>query len=293
MQGTEPKTRAYTCIEQQISALQSFHSEERTTMMSRSGTQSLRVTLEARPQPIEVTLSKTAVLVVDMQNDYGAVGGLFERNGIDISGIREIIAPTAHVLASARLAGVPVVYIKAAIRPDFSDLFEPGSPLRERWLAYGAGQAVQAPDGRRSRVLIRDTWNTDVIDELKPEPGDIEVYKHGYSGFHQTELDAVLKGLGVKYLIVTGCTTSVCVESTVRDAHSRDYYCILLEDCTAEPIGPSAAGYIGVRGGGTGRGSNYQSTLLLIQTIFGWVSNSELAIRALAAEPAAALTAAP
>jgi ureidoacrylate peracid hydrolase len=257
--------------------------------MSSSGTRLLRITLDARPRPIEVPLSKTAVLVVDMQNDYGSVGGLFERNGIDISGIRELIAPIAQVLAHARRAGVPVVYTKAALRPDFSDLFQPGSPLRDRWLAYGAGAPVQAPDGRPSRVLIRDTWNTDVIDELKPESGDIEVYKHGYSAFHETELDAVLKGLGVKYLIITGCTTSVCVESTIRDGHSRDYYCILLEDCTAEPIGHSADGYIGVPGGIRG-GSNYEATLLLIQTIFGWVSNSKSAIQALAAEPDPVLT---
>lgn len=256
--------------------------------MSSSDTQSLHITLDARPQPVEMPLSKTAVLVVDMQNDCGSSGGLFARNGIDISGIRATIAPTARVLASARRAGLPVVYIKAGVRSGFSDLFQPGSPLRDRWLAYGAGDPVQAPDGRPSRVLIRDTWNTDVIDELKPEPGDIEVYKHGYSAFHETELDAVLKGLGVKYLIVTGCTTSVCVESTIRDAHSRDYYCILLEDCTAEPIGQSAAGYIGVPGGT--RGSNYEATLLLIQTIFGWVSNSELAIRAMAAKAAPILT---
>ena len=257
--------------------------------MSSSGTQLPRILLDSRPQPIEMPLSKTAVLVVDMQNDYGSAGGLFERNGIDISGIRELIAPIARVLASARRAGVPVVYTKAALRPDLSDLPEPGSPLRDRWLAYGAGAPVQAPDGRVSKVLIRDNWNTDVIDELKPEPRDIEVYKHGYSAFHGTELDAVLNRLGVKYLIVTGCTTSVCVESTIRDAHSRDYSCVLLEDCTAEPIGQSAAGYIGVPGGTSG-GSNYQATLLLIQTIFGWVSNSESAIRALTAEPAPVFT---
>lgn len=257
--------------------------------MSNSGGPSLHATLDGRPQPIEVPLAKTAVLVVDMQNDYGSAGGLFERNGIDISGIRELIAPIARVLTSARRAGVPVVYTKAALRPDLSDLPEPGSPLRDRWLAYGAGTPVQAPDGRPSRVLIRDTWNTDVVDELKPEPGDIEVYKHGYSAFHETELDAVLKQRGIKYLIVTGCTTSVCVESTIRDAHSRDYYCILLEDCTAEPIGRSATGYIGVPGG-TNRGSNYEATLVLIQTIFGWVSNSESAIGALTAEPAPVFT---
>jgi ureidoacrylate peracid hydrolase len=218
-----------------------------------------------------------------MQNDYAAECGLFHRAGIDCSGLQATVAPTARVLATARTAGVPVVYTKAGCRPDLSDLFRPGSPLRQRWLNYGFGQSVAAPDGRQSRIGIRDTWNTEIIDELKPEPGDIEVWKHSYSAFHETELDAVLRGLGVRYLIVTGGTTSVCAESTIRDAHSRDYACILLEDCTAEPIGRKASGYIGVPGGDNepAGGSNYQATLLLIQTIFGWVSNSESAVRAL------------
>lgn len=250
---------------------------------------SLEITLDARPQAITVPLQKTAVLVVDMQNDFGVKGGHFQRNGIDITGMRAVIPPIQKVLCAARAASVPVIYVKVGLRPDLSDLYQPGSPLRERWLAYGIGDTVQAPDGGTSRVLIRDTWNTEIVEELKPGPGDIQVYKHGYSGFHETELDAVLKGLGVKYLIVTGGTTSVCVESTIRDAHSRDYYCILLEDCTAEPIGQSAPGYIGVPEGKGG--SNYAATLVLIQTLFGWVSNSESVIRALA-EPAAVFTAA-
>jgi ureidoacrylate peracid hydrolase len=248
------------------------------------GKQMPGVSLNARPKTIELPLSNTAVLVVDMQNDFAVKGGHFERNGIDISGMRAIISPIARVLAAARAAQLPVIYLKVGLRPDLSDLYQPGSPLRDRWLACGTGASIEAPDGRASRVLVRDTWNTDIVEELRPEPGDIEVYKHGYSGFHETELDAVLKGLGVKYLIVTGCTTSVCVESTIRDAHSRDYYCILLEDCTAEPIGQNAGGYIGVPGGGSAKASNYESTLLLVQTIFGWVSTSESVIQALTTE---------
>lgn len=239
------------------------------------------LTVEARPQPITLHLSQTAVLVVDMQNDCNTKGGLFDRIGIDISGVRVTIAPTARVLASARSAGVPVVYLKVGIRPDLSDLFHAGSPLRDRFVAYGVGEPVQSPDGREGRIHIRDTWNTDIVEQLAPEPGDNVVYKHGYSAFHDTELDAVLKGLGVKYLIVTGCTTSVCVESAIREAHARGYLCILLEDCTAEPIGQGAGGYIGVPGTGTSRGTNYEATLLLVQTIFGWVSNSEVVAKAL------------
>jgi len=242
----------------------------------------LTVTVDARPQPIALPLSKTAILVVDMQNDFGSNGGLFHRAGIDLSGIRATIPPIARLLKCGRSVGLPIIFIKIGFRPDLSDLYQPG-PIRDRWLAYGIGAPAQSPDGKESRVGIRDTWNTDVVDELKPLPGDIEVYKHGYSGFHGTELDAVLSGLGAKYLIVTGCTTSVCVESTIRDAHSRDYYCVLLEDCTAEPIGGGAKGYLGASGAGEAAGgSNYQATMVLMQTIVGWVSNSESVVAAFA-----------
>ena len=222
----------------------------------------LSLPLNARPGLISLDINKTAVLVVDMQNDYGAKGGLFDRAGIDISVIRKVIAPIAAVLENARLIGIPIVYIKAAIRPDLSDLGELGSPNGDRWRSYGVGERVEAPDGRESRILIRDTWNTEIIPELEPHPGDPVVYKHRYSAFHQTELDAVLKQLNIKYLIVTGCTTSVCVESTIRDAYSRDYSCILLEDCTAEPIGQGSKGYIGIPGAAvnTGGGSNYEAS---------------------------------
>ncbi len=256
----------------------------------RSDTQPLTITLDARPQPIALNLQETAVLVSDMQNDFSMKGGLFDRAGIDLSGIHATIPPTVRALASARSAGVPVIYIKWGLRPDLSDLYRPGSPLRERWLAYGIGESAQSPDGRLGRIGILDTWNTDIVEELEPKPGDIVVHKHHYSAFHETELDAVLRGLGVKYLLVTGCTTSVCVESTIRDAHSRDYACILLEDCTAEPIGQGAKGYLGVPGAAdlTSGGTNYEATLVLVQTLFGWVSNSESVANAFTAKIAVA-----
>jgi ureidoacrylate peracid hydrolase len=242
----------------------------------------LTVTIDARPNPISVPLLQSAVLVVDMQNDFGSRGGLFDLAGIDISGIRATVPSTARVLTSARAAGIPVVYVKYGVRPDLLDLFEAGSPLRDRFLGYGVGSATKSAEGREGRIAVRDTWNTDIIDELTPEPADATVYKHGYSAFHQTELDLVLRGLGVKYLIVTGCTTSVCVETAIREAHAHGYCCILLDDCTAEPIGQGAKGYIGVPGSASSSGgANYDATLVLVQTLFGWVSNSEAVTNAL------------
>lgn len=98
------------------------------------------------------------------------------------------------------------------------------------------GDTINAPNGSKSRILIRDTWNADIVPELKPQTGDIVVYKTRYSGFYKTELDSLLKQSGKKYLIITGCTTSICVESPVRDARFRAYSSIVLEGCTADRL---------------------------------------------------------
>ena len=193
--------------------------------------------LDAKPEAITFDTAKTAVLVVDMQNDFGSKGGMFDRAGIDISGIQKAVDPTAKVLAAARKAGVKIIYLKMGYKPDLSDLGAPDSVNRVRHLRAGVGEKVIAPDGKETRILIRDTWNTDIVPELKPQPGDEVIYKTRFSGFFGTDLDARLKKLGVKHLIITGCTTSICVDSTVRDAMFRDYLCVLLADCMSEPIG--------------------------------------------------------
>ena len=232
--------------------------------------------VEARPGPMSLEPKRTAVIVVDMQNDFGSEGGMFARAGIDISGIRGAVAPTAKVLAAARRAGMPVVYLKMAFRPDLSDAGAPDAPNWIKHLPLRAGDAVLAPDGTPSRILIRDTWNTDILADLTPEPGDIVLYKHRFSGFYGTDLDEVLRSRSISSLVFTGCTTSVCVESTLRDAMYRDYRCLLLEDCTAEPIGA-----------GLPR-SNHEASLLAVQILFGWTTQSDDLIAALKGQRASA-----
>lgn len=227
------------------------------------------IKLEAKPEAITLDTAKTVVIVVDMQNDFGSKGGMFDRAGIDISGIQKAVAPTAKVLTAARKAGVKIVYLKMGYKSDLSDLGAPDSVNRVRHLRLRVGDKVTAPDGKESRILIRDTWNTDIVPELKPEAGDDVVYKTRFSGFYETDLDARLKKLGARHLIVTGCTTSVCVDSTVRDAMFRDYLCVLLGDCMSEPIGQ-----------GLPR-SNHEASLLTAEVLLGWVSDSEKVVKAL------------
>jgi ureidoacrylate peracid hydrolase len=228
----------------------------------------MRVSIPSEPEALSLDLERTAVIVVDMQNDFGSKGGLFDRLGIDIAPIQAIVPAISRVLSSARRVGSTVLFLKMGFQADLSDAGPADGPnrIKHRQLI---GEDITTPDGQKSRTLIRDTWSTDIIPALKPEASDMIVYKHRYSGFFETELDTMLRRHKIKHLVFTGCTTSVCVESTLRDAMFRDYSCVLLADCAAEPIGAGAPR------------SNHDATLLLIQTLFGWVSDSARFLKAL------------
>ena len=232
------------------------------------------IRIQAKPGFIAIDTASTAVIVVDMENDFGSKGGMFDRAGIDISMIQKVINPTSKVLAAARQAGLKIIYLKMGYHDDLSDLGNEESPNRVRHLEFmHVGDTMTAPDGTKGRILIRNSWGTEIVPELKPHPEDVVMYKTRFSGFYKTALDSLLQKSGKKYLIFTGCTTSICVESTVRDAMFRDYSSIVLGDCTAEPIGYQLPR------------SNHEASLLAIQSLFGWVSNSNDFIKALNNSP--------
>jgi ureidoacrylate peracid hydrolase len=228
------------------------------------------IKVDARPEPVAIEPSRTALLVIDMQNDFGSPGGMFDLAGLDISAIAAAATRIPPVLEAARGAGIPVVFVKMEHAPDLSDVGPWDGPHWIKHIPMRVGDTVTAPDGSPSRVLVRDTWNTEILPELTPEPGDLIVSKTRYSAFFETELHDLLQRLGVTHLLVTGCTTSICVESTIRDAMFRDYSCVALEDCTAEPIGATLSR------------TNHEATLLVVERLFGWVSSSSAVTEALA-----------
>jgi ureidoacrylate peracid hydrolase len=221
------------------------------------------INLNARPQAMTLNLERTAVLVVDMQNDFASKGGMMDRAGVDISRIQKAVGPISKILRLARSAGMRIVYLKMGYQPDLSDLGLEDSVNRQRHSLFGVGQECTAPDGSKGRFLVHGTWNTEIIPELAPQTGDILICKSRYSGFYRTELDEILKKLSVRNLIVTGCTTSICVESTIRDAMFRDYRCALVSDAAAEPIGQELPR------------SNHEASLLVVETLLGWVVDSK------------------
>ena len=168
----------------------------------------------------------TALLVVDMQRDFCQTGGAFDRLGVDISMYPPVVPRIAQVLAGARGAGVQVIYIQMTVLPGRKS----ESPAQIRFnlrmhLAEAGGEALgYTADG---------SVGQEILPELAPADGDLVVKKYRSSAFWGTNLDLLLRSNGVKSLVVTGCTTEGCVESTARDALFNDYYVVVVEDCVA------------------------------------------------------------
>ena len=229
----------------------------------------LKIELHTQPASLTVDPHQTALIVVDMQNDFGAKGGMFDRAGIDIEPIRAIVPKVAKTITAARASGIKVTYLKMGFQPDLSDIGPRDGPNYLKHQQLYVGEPNSAPDGSASRILIRDTWDTEIVPELKPTSDDIVIWKHRFSGFHETDLDSTLKRLRIRYLIFAGATTSVCVESTMRDGMFLDYVPVLLSDATAEPLGYAMDQ------------SNQKASIRVLSALFGWVTDSDELIRAL------------
>ncbi|NMO95176.1 cysteine hydrolase family protein [Paenibacillus lemnae] len=159
--------------------------------------------------------SNTAVIVVDVQNDYCHPDGALPLTGADISGVKEMMPNLHRLLKQAREEDVPVIFIQT---------FHERATDSEAWTTRSAG--------RSAGVCRTGSWGAQFY-EVSPEKEDIIVNKHRYSAFVNTRLDSVLHTLKTETLIITGVSTNVCVESTARDGFMRDYNIVLVHDACA------------------------------------------------------------
>ena len=219
------------------------------------------VKLAAKPDPVDIDLKQSALVVVDMQNAFATKGGMLDLAGHDISKAAEVVAANEKLIAAARAAGVKIVYLQVGYKPDLSDAGGPLSPNYHKELSLRTMRAQPELEGK---LLIHDTWDWEIVDELKPEPGDIVIRKSRYSGFAGTTLDNDLRAAGVRYLFFTGIATNVCVESTARDAYFQEYWPVMVEDAM------NHAGPDFVR----------DATLWNFENVFGWVTDSDNLIAA-------------
>jgi ureidoacrylate peracid hydrolase len=212
--------------------------------------------LNAKPEPVEVELDRSAIVVVDMQNAFASKGGTLDIAGLDLSDAADVVRAIGQVIAAARTAGVPIVFLQMGYKPDLSNAGGTRSPNYHKELAM---HLMNSKPELKGQLLTEGSWDFAVVDELAPTPSDIVIIKTRYSGFAGTTLDAQLRVRGIQYLFFAGIATNVCVESTLRDAYFLDYWPILLADGTMPAGGRSA----------------YEATMFNVESFFGWTVGSD------------------
>ena len=193
---------------------------------------------------LELDPARTALVVVDVQRYFV--------DSLPFAAMGRIVEPTARFLSVARDAGIPIVHVRSAFRPDMGDAGRPGSRTRQMMDSVGHG-------------LVEGTRGAEIVAALLPQPDDLVVVKKRFSGFSNTDLHTVLASRGMDTLLFAGGTTTVCVESTLRDAMFLEYNCVLLSDCTADLDD-----------------ALHDSAVARIDMFFGWVCTSTELVAAFA-----------
>jgi nicotinamidase-related amidase len=189
------------------------------------------VTLAATPQTLTLDLAATALVIVDMQNDFCHPDGWLAHIGVDVTPARRPIEPLRALVPHLRALDVPIVWLNWGNRPDRLNL----SPsLLHVYDSDGASVGLGDPlPSNGAPVLEQASWAAAVVDELTILPGDVCVDKYRMSGFWDTPLDAILRNLRIDTLLFAGVNADQCVVWTLADANFLGYDCVLLEDCTA------------------------------------------------------------
>ncbi|KAK0642248.1 Peroxyureidoacrylate/ureidoacrylate amidohydrolase RutB [Lasiodiplodia hormozganensis] len=182
--------------------------------------------------PFDASFSQetTALVIIDMQNDFCTDGGYITHQGHDISGARAIIPAIQAVLHAFRKAGWQVYHTREGHRADLSTL-APREAFRSR--NNPSGQGIGAPSPLGGRLLIRGGKGHDIIPELYPIEGEPIVDKPGKGAFAHTDFELLLRNRGIRNLLMAGVTTDVCVSTTVREASDRGFDCAVLKDACA------------------------------------------------------------
>lgn len=189
------------------------------------------VTFDAEPQRLTIDMNRTAVIVVDMQNDFCSPGGWVDYIGGDYAVLQTPVASINHLLTVLRGNEVPIIWLNWGNRADRMNL----SPsVLHVYNGDGEGRGIgERLPAHNSPVLEKSSWGAAIVDGMLTEDSDIFVDKYRMSGFWDTPLDSILRNLRVDTLLFTGVNLDQCVMATLQDAVNSGYDSILLEDCCA------------------------------------------------------------
>lgn len=189
-----------------------------------------------------------ALMVIDVQNGFVSKGGSYDMLGMDVSHYREVIPRIRDLIIMCRDARIPVFYTQAVREASGIDLLTKTHKI--------------LPKSREERIkkrpiCIRGTWDADIVDDIKPQENDHVVIKRRDSAFHDTETGVWLRSIGIDTLIFCGVDTSICVETSLREAFNIGYDIILVSDATA-----------------SSNRKHYESTLENVRDYYGMVMGS-------------------
>jgi nicotinamidase-related amidase len=169
----------------------------------------------------------TALVVIDMQRDFCCAGGSFDRLGVDLSMYPPVINRIASLMAAARASGVMPVFIQMTVLPNQAS--DSPAQIRFNLRLHGERHGQAEP----LSYTLDGSPGQEFVPGLEPLEGELVVKKYRSSGFWGTNLDLLLRSNGIKSVVVAGCTTEGCVESTARDAMFSDYYVVIAADAVA------------------------------------------------------------
>jgi nicotinamidase-related amidase len=182
------------------------------------------------PETLEeiVDPSITALLIIDMQNDFAAQGGALQASGGNVDAIQSIVSPIGTLASACRARDISVMHARLLTLPN-GQSDSVGSLRFKVRVNKNYGRDVRTP----LAYTVKDTWGAEFVDELQPLPGEPVVEKFRSSAFYETSLDVILRAKRIISVLVAGCTTEGCVEATVRDLAARDYIPVVVRDCVA------------------------------------------------------------
>jgi ureidoacrylate peracid hydrolase len=220
------------------------------------------ISIPAKPEALHLTPANTAVIVVDLQNGYASPGGYRDIYGRDIGPAKKVVQNTVRLLDAARKSGMTVVFLQNGWDAKLQDSGGPDSP---NWHKSNPLKLMRDRPELKGKILTHGSWDYALVDELVPKAEDFVVPKARYSGFCGTQLDSILRARGIRHLIFTGIATNVCVESTLREAFHREYFCLLVSDATQQS-GPAFV---------------QDAVLYSVETFLGWVATTDAVCEAL------------